>query len=104
MGPVVETIFKNSNLFSVQAFGRTGGMHHPVLPESELWPDQIDEFVLLFIKPLHHNAQHHPMIPFQHLEPALDHFLPPMIIDLGRPEHCGHAAVPRRGGNRPPPA
>ena len=101
---MVETKFKNSNLFSVQAFGRTGGMHHPVLPECELWPDQIDEFVLLFIKPLHHNAQHHPMIPFQHLEPALDHLLPPIVFDTWEHGHCRHAVVPPSGGNRPPPA
>ena len=35
MKSVVETIFKNLNFKLVQAFGRTGGVHHPVLPQSE---------------------------------------------------------------------
>ena len=36
MKPSVETNFKNSNLKFVEAFGRTGGEHHPVLPQM-LW-------------------------------------------------------------------
>ena len=44
MRPTVETKFKNSNLKFVEAFGRTGGEHHPVLPQNRQTEDQIRGF------------------------------------------------------------
>ena len=38
---MVETILKNLNLKSVVAFGRTSGVHHPVLPQIRWTEDQL---------------------------------------------------------------
>ena len=69
---MVETIFKNSNLKLVVTFGRTGGVHHPVLPQIRRTEDQINGFGCLFFDSLHHSAPLHITDPFPHLGPAKD--------------------------------
>ena len=81
MKSMVEIIFKNLNLIFVQAFGRTGGEHHPVLPQNRKVPDQIVGFRSLFFNPLHHTTHLHPTVPFPHLGPAKDLSKPTLIID-----------------------
>ena len=65
MKPMVETIFKNSNLNFVQAFGRTGGEHHPVLPQNRRFAGSnrwIQLFVHRFLAP-HYSSTPHGSIP-----------------------------------------
>ena len=83
MKSVVETKFKNSNLNLVVTIGRTGGEHTLFFPKTESLPDQIVMFRCLFANSLHHDAQHHTTVPFQHLEPAKNPSKPPLVIDVG---------------------
>ena len=90
---MVETIFKNSNVKLVVTFGRTGGEHHPVLPQIRRTEDQIDGFSRLFFNSLHHTTPIHPTDPFPHLGPAKDPLMPPFVIDTREQRSCRHAAV-----------
>ena len=104
MNSNLETNFKNSILKSVVAFGRTGGVHHPVLPQIRRTEDQIDGFSRLFFNSLHHTTPLHPTDPFPHLGPAKDPPKSPLIIDTRGHGSCRHAAVSplwRRPPHRP---
>ena len=72
MKPNVETNLKNLNFILVGKFGRTGGVHHPVLPQIRRTEDQIVGFGLFLFDSLHHTTPLHPTDPFPHLRPARD--------------------------------
>ena len=62
MKPSLETNFKNMNLNLVVAFGRTGGVHHPVLPQMRRTRNQIELIRGLFDDSLHPIAPLHSLI------------------------------------------
>ena len=63
MRPSVETKFKNSNLKLIEAFGRTGGMHHPCSSPTAMKPRSIRRiraFVRRFLAPHSPYSSHVP--------------------------------------------
>ena len=93
MNSVVETKFKNSSLNLVQAFGRTGGMHHPCSSPNAGNRDQIDGFKSVFVDSLHHATPLHPTgLLSTEISRGID---PKRCIDRRHPGSKAPVAMPR---------
>ena len=91
----VETNFKNMNLNLVLAFGRTGGVHHPVLPQTEAQIGSIRacraKSSWRFTLSLFPHLGDHPHAPEPRGSTPLRRIGRRSLPSLGSTTHCRHA-------------